>query len=100
MTNIGNHSAAAFADLAHSGALRLNARDLPRDLVADDPDLAQERLQGALVRAPAAVVDAIHAEYRVVREHPLEASGVTPPRGASPNLPAMANDAIAIATRG
>ncbi|HZL04849.1 MAG TPA: hypothetical protein VFE45_05440, partial [Coriobacteriia bacterium] len=65
---------------------------------ADDPDLAQERLQGALVRAPAAVVDAIHAEYRVVREHPVEAIGVTLPRGPSPNPPAHVNDAIGCVT--
>lgn len=51
MTDIGDQSAAAFADFARTGALRLNARDLPRDLVAADPDLAHAKLRSA--RRPA-----------------------------------------------
>ncbi|WNB87326.1 hypothetical protein [Cellulomonas sp. ATA003] len=85
MTDIGDHSAGAFADLARSGALRINARDLPRDLVTDDPALALDRLRGAFVRAPDAVVDTIQTQYRAVRQHPVEAIAVTTPLGPLPN---------------
>ena len=98
MTDIGNHSAAAFGDLARSGALRLNARDLPRDLVADDPDLAQARLQGALVPAPSAVVDAIHAEYRVASGHPAKTLHASAPPGPAPGRPDQEVEAISYVT--
>ena len=64
-------SAAAFADLARSGALRLNARDLPRDLVADDPNLAEAKLRSVLIAPPAALTNAVIGAFDVVRGHPI-----------------------------
>jgi len=87
MTDIGEHSATAFADLARSGALHLNARNLPRDLVSDDAELAHDRLRGALVRAPDAVVEAIHAEFDIVHRHPVQAPPASPPPVPLPGRP-------------
>ncbi|WP_024287147.1 hypothetical protein [Cellulomonas sp. KRMCY2] len=94
MTDIGEHSAAAFADLARSGALRLNARDLPRGLVSDDAELVQDRLRGALVRAPDAVVEAIHAEFDIVHRHPAQAPPASPPPVALPGRPGLVFEPI------
>jgi len=71
MTDIADDGARAFARLANTGALRLNARDLPRDVVSADPQLVEARLRGAVVRPPGAVTDAANAAFDVARAHPL-----------------------------
>ena len=98
MTEIGDHSATAFDALARTGTLRLNARDLPRDLVTDDPELAARRLSGALVRAPHAVVDVVQAGYRLVREDPIGARDLSRPHPVSPPHLSQSRDAIGYAT--
>ena len=98
MTDIGDHGAAAFAALARTGSLRLNARDLPRDLVAEDPNLARDRLDGVFVRAPGAVVDAVQAEYCVVREHPVGVTALSTPHSVPPAHPSILGNAIGYAT--
>jgi len=77
MTEIADQSAGAFADLARSGALRLNARDLPRDVVATNPDLAQAKLRSALVVPPEALTNAVLGEFDSVRAHPIKAFAST-----------------------
>jgi len=77
MTSIGDHSATAFAELANSGALRLNAHDLPRDVVATDLDLAQAKLRSALVASPAALTNAVMGAFDDVRAHPIRALAST-----------------------
>jgi len=98
MSDIGEHSATAFALLAKSGTLRVDARNLPRDLVSDDKELAQNRLQGTLVRAPDVVVDAIRAEYDVVATY--WPRGETSAGANPPSAPVAAGpldpDAVAI----
>lgn len=81
MTYIGDHSATAFADLAQSGALRLNARDLSRDLVATDLDLAQAKLRSALVVPPTALTNTVLGAFDDVRAHPNRAFASTPITG-------------------
>lgn len=98
MTNIGDHSATAFAALARTGTLRLNARDLPRELVTDDPVLADRQLSGTLVRAPRAVVDAVQAYYSLVREHPIGVTAFSGPHRVSPPHPSHVRDAIGYLT--
>lgn len=86
MTDIGNHSAAAFADLVRARDLHLNARDLPRSLVTDDPDLAMARLRSALVNPPTALIDVVTRAFDAVRSHPVggfvssSSTGRTPSR--------------------
>ena len=77
MTDIGDQSAAAFAHLARTGALRLNARDLARDLVAADPDLAEAKLRSALVAPPTGLTDAVMEAFDAVRAHPIWAFSST-----------------------
>jgi hypothetical protein len=55
MTDIGDHSAIALSSLARTGALLLDARHLPRDVVTDNPDLVQARLSSTYVQPPTAV---------------------------------------------
>jgi hypothetical protein len=71
MAEIADHSSTAFAHLARTGALRLDARDLPRELVAEDRGLAHARLHGTLVRPPASVTEKNLATYNVARDHPI-----------------------------
>jgi hypothetical protein len=94
MTDIGEHSAAAFAAIASTGTLRLNARDLPRDLVADDPNLAEAKLRSALIAPPAALTNAVIGAFDDVCAHPIRAlaSMATTDRGhsqAEPQVEAM-----------
>ncbi|MCB2175245.1 MAG: hypothetical protein KQH57_05530 [Actinomycetales bacterium] len=80
MADIGDHSATAFRALARTGTLRLNARDLPRVLVTEDPDLAGAKLRSALIAPPAALTKAVSGAFDVVRGHPitaLSASAIT-----------------------
>ena len=81
MTHLGEHSAAAFAELARAGALHINSRDLPRELVAGDPNLAHAWLHAALVRAPVSVTDALLANYSSAQAHVSGclAGAATPP---------------------
>ena len=81
MTDIADQSAAAFAYLARAGALRINSRDLPRELVAGDPNLAHAWLHAALVRAPVSVTDALLANYSSAQAHVSGclAGAATPP---------------------
>jgi hypothetical protein len=81
MTDIGDHSATVFAVSAHSGALRLNARDLPRELVATDLDLAQAKLRSALIAPPAALTNTVLGAFDDVRAHPIRAHASTPITG-------------------
>ena len=85
MTDIGDHGATAFVTLARTGALRINARDLPRDLVADDPDLAEAKLRSALIAPPAALTDAVIGVFDDVRGHPIAAFSSTPLVGRLPS---------------
>ncbi|HZL06021.1 MAG TPA: hypothetical protein VFE45_11500, partial [Coriobacteriia bacterium] len=85
MTDIGDQSAAAFGDLARAGALRLNARDLPRDLVTADPDLAQAKLRSALVAPPTALTGRVIGAFDAVRGHPLSAFASTAITGRGPS---------------
>jgi len=85
MTDIGDHSAVAFAQLARTGVLRLNARDLPRDLVAADPDLAEAKLRSALVAPPTGLTDAVMESFDAVRGHPIRAFASTAITGRAPS---------------
>ena len=77
MAAIGDHSATAFADLAQSGALRLNANHLPRDLVATDVDLAEAKLRSRLVAPPTTLTNAVLGAFDDVRAHPIRAFATT-----------------------
>ena len=73
MTSIGDHSATAFAELAKSGLLRVNAHDLTRDHVAADAGLTEAKLRSALVASPAALTNAVMGAFDDVRSHPIRA---------------------------
>jgi hypothetical protein len=75
MTDIAQHTAVAFTKLAETGALRLNARDLPRHLVSADPALASDRLRGALVHPPEEVLNRIRGGLSIVTDHPVAQTG-------------------------
>lgn len=77
MTEIAQHTAVAFTELAEAGALRLNARDLPRDLVSADPVLASDRLRGAIVDPPEAVLNRIRGGLSIVADHPVTRIGTS-----------------------
>jgi hypothetical protein len=72
MTQIGQHCSTTFARLTQSGLLHIDARAVPRDVMTDDPSLAEARLHRRTVRAPEAVTDRVLAAYDVVREHPIQ----------------------------
>lgn len=89
MTGIGDHSARGFSRLSHAGELQMDARDLPRSLVSEHPELAECRLQGGIVRAPEIVVDTVREAFATVREDPIRTSAASPlvgPLAASPRL--------------
>lgn len=95
MTDIADDGARAFARLANTGALRLNARDLPRDVVTTDSELVEARLRGATVRPPAAVTDAVKAAFDVARTHPIPL--LAPPAIASRTPSHVERDVATIA---
>lgn len=97
MTDIGDHGATAFVNLARSGALRTNARDLPRDLVADDPDLAEAKLRSALIAPPAALTDAVIRVFDDVRGHPIAAFSSTALVGRLPSPVEREVEAVSLA---
>ena len=98
MTDVGDHSALAFAALARAGDLRMSARDLPRDLVATDPALAEARLRGTVVRAPAAVTDAASAAFDLVRVHPIRTATGRASVGGAPVQAESSMAAIALSS--
>jgi len=77
MTSIGDHAATAFAELAESGLLRVNANDLTRDLVATDVGLTEAKLRSALVTSPPALTNAVMGAFDDVRTHPIRALAST-----------------------
>jgi hypothetical protein len=84
MTQIGQHCSTTFARLTQSGLLHIDARAVPRDVMTDDPSLAEARLHRRTVRAPEAVTDRVLAAYDVVREHPIQPTTTsTPTDGAA-----------------
>jgi hypothetical protein len=78
MTSIGDHGARVFSRLVYAGELHIDARDLPRGLVSEHPDLAERRLQGSIVRAPRPMVDAVQAAFAPVRRDPIEPPAASP----------------------
>jgi hypothetical protein len=89
MTSIGDHSAAAFSRLARAGELHIHARDLPRSLVSEHPELAERRLEGGIVRAPEIVVDAVQGTFAPVQQDPIEDSVASPLVGPFPAVPRL-----------
>jgi hypothetical protein len=97
MTDIGEHSATAFTALVRTGGLRVNARDLPGDLVAVDPSLAEAKLRSALVTPPPALTDAVIGVFDAVRGHPIAAFSSTPLAGRVPSPVEREVEALALA---
>jgi hypothetical protein len=88
MTEIGQYCSATFARLAQSRLLHIDARAIPRDVITDDRSLADARLHGRTVHAPAPVTDRVLAAYDVVREHPIPTISSNPAidaRAAAPD---------------
>lgn len=99
MTDIADHGAAALNQLDRTGGLHMRARDLPRDLVADDPALAKAHLNDAIVRAPARFTEAIRRALAIAADHPVARMSATSGPGARPT-PAETSFAARTITRG
>lgn len=97
MADIGDHGAAAFRSLAHSGALRINARDLPRDVVANDPNLAEAKLRATLIAPPDALTDAVIGAFDDVRSHPIAAFSSVAVAARAPSPVERGVEALALA---
>jgi hypothetical protein len=87
MTQIGQHCSTTFAALAQSGLLHIDTRAIPRDVMTEDPSLADARLHGHTVHAPDAVTDRVLAAYDVVREHPIQPTTTSTPTDAAAAAP-------------
>jgi hypothetical protein len=87
MTQIGQHCSSTFATLTRSGQLHIDARAIPRDVIADKPSLADARLHGRTVHAPEAITDRVLAACDVVREHPIQPTTTSTPSGAAVAAP-------------
>ncbi len=88
MTQIGDHCSEAFRRLARSGLLHIDARAIPRDIVADDPTLAAARIHRRTAPAPEAVTDRVIGAYEAVREHAIPTISAQTPadsRGTAPD---------------
>lgn len=81
MTSIGDHGARAFRHLSSGGGLHIDARDLPRSLTSEHPELAERRLEGGIVHAPQSVVDNVQAAFT-----PVGRDSIDPPT-TSPHVP-------------
>ena len=97
MADIGDHGAAAFTTLARTGALRINARDLPRDLVADDPNLAEAKLRSTLIAPPDALTNAVIGAFDDVRGHPIAAFSSVAVAARAPSPVERGVEALALA---
>ena len=97
MTDIGEHSATAFTALVRAGGLRINARDLSGDLVADDPGLAEAKLRSALVAPPPELTDAVIGVFDDVRGHPIAAFSSRPLARRVPSPVEREVEALALA---
>lgn len=77
LADVGGHCSTTFARLARSDLLHVDARAIPRDVVAESPDFAEANLHGLSVAAPPSVVDRVLKAYEAVWTHPITV--VAPP---------------------
>ncbi len=95
MADIADHGAAPFNHLERTGGLHMRARDLPRDLVTDDPALAEAHLNDAIVRAPARVTKAVREGLGLAAGHPITRVAAT--SGSSRHTSALESELNALA---
>jgi hypothetical protein len=87
MTQIGDHCSDTFRRLDRSGLLHIDARAIPRDVIADDPTLAAARLHRRTTPAPVPVTDRVLAGYDLVREHPIPTISAQAPADSFGTVP-------------
>lgn len=70
MSDVARYCGAAFGHLVRQHRLLIDSRSAPREIVAEDVQLVDARLRGAVVIAPQAMTDAVATANRQLEQGP------------------------------